>query len=224
MKIDFKKIINIKNKSDLKKFDLNGPIFQSNYLFHYLIQLGNLTGLKLQKYPIYKENVDELNGFDLAAKEYNPNILKHLIDNYPEYIYNRNAKRIIWTYYLPFEDFSGLIKKYPKLDWFYLIINSTPKPFEVHRTILTNLKFKELNNFITSFDNWINNQTDQTNQDLMSKIQIETIFSIVENYQINQDQKIKLLDKYNGDISKAIKYLLETKSNVPIVLTSYILI
>ena len=58
MKIDFKKIINIKNVSDLKDYILDTPIFHSNYLFHYLILINNLDGLKLQKFPIYIENSD----------------------------------------------------------------------------------------------------------------------------------------------------------------------
>ncbi len=71
MKIDFKKIINIKNKQELNEYPLDKPIFQSNYLFHYLILIGNLDGLKLSNFPIYIENNDGLNGFHLAAKEFN---------------------------------------------------------------------------------------------------------------------------------------------------------
>jgi hypothetical protein len=45
MKIDFKKIINIKNKKDLSNFKLNKPIFLNNYLFHYLIIFKNLKDI-----------------------------------------------------------------------------------------------------------------------------------------------------------------------------------
>jgi hypothetical protein len=64
--IDFKKIINIKTNNDLTNFILKKPIFQGNYLFHYLIELNNLDGLKLKKWPIYIENIDGLNGFHIA--------------------------------------------------------------------------------------------------------------------------------------------------------------
>ena len=48
MKIDFKKIINIKNKQQLNEFSLDKPIFDSNYLFHYLVSIGNIDALKLE--------------------------------------------------------------------------------------------------------------------------------------------------------------------------------
>lgn len=184
MKIDLKKIINIKNKSDLKEFQLDKPIFQSNYLFHYLIQLGNLNGLKLQKFPVYVENNDKLNGFHLAAKEYHTEILEYLIESYPDYIYNRNSNREAFTNFLSLEEFSRLMKKYPELDWNDLIINGTSKPHEILKTILTNLDFKELNEFI----NWFKIKPDTHSQFL---------FSIMHNYLINQKQKIKILEKYS---------------------------
>lgn len=186
MKIDLKKIINLKNKSELKEFQLDKPIFQSNYLFHYLIQLGNIQALKLQKFPIYVENNDRLNGFHLAAKEFHPEILEYLIENYPDYIYNRNSNREAFTNFLLLEEFSRLMKKYPYLDWSDLIINGASKPYEILKTILTNLDFKELNEFISVF-----------------KIKPDThsqyLFSIMNNYLINQDQKIKILEKYSDE-------------------------
>lgn len=186
MKIDFKKIINIKNKSELKEFQLDKPIFQSNYLFHYLIQLKNIQALKLQKNPIYMENNDGLNGFHLAAKEHHHKILEYLIKTYPDYIYNRTSNREAFTNFLLLEEFSKLIKKYPTLDWFDLIINSTSTPYEVLKTILTNLNFKELNKFINLF---------KINSDIYSQY----LFSIMNNYLISQDQKIKILEKYSDE-------------------------
>ena len=146
MKIDFKKIINIKKKEDLREFKIEKPIFQSNYLFHYLIQLGNLDGLKLVRFPIYIENVDNLNGFHLASKEYNFNILCYLIENYSEYIYNRNDNKELFTHYLPIEEFTKFIKKYPKLNWSELITN------DLLKVIFTNLHFSDLNNFTTIYN------------------------------------------------------------------------
>lgn len=184
MKIDLRKIINVKNKTDLKEFKLNKPIFQENYLFHYLIQLGNLNGLKLQKFPIYIENNDKLNGFHLAAKECHIEILEYLIETYPDYIYNRNSNREAFTNFLLLEEFSELIKKYPKLDWNDLIINGTSKPYEVFKNILSNLNFKELNKFINQFK-------------IKTYEHVQFLFSIMDNYSINQKQKIKILEKYS---------------------------
>ena len=122
MKIDFNKIINLKN---LNNFILDKPIFQKNYLFHYLIELNNLEGLKLSKWPIHIENNDGLNGFHIAAKNSNIKILEYLIKTYPDYIYNRNSNKYRFTFYLDVKYFTHLIKKFPKLNWNELIIYAT---------------------------------------------------------------------------------------------------
>ena len=109
MKIDFKKIINIKNKQQLNEFSLDKPIFDSNYLFHYLVSIGNLDALKLEKFPVYLENNDGLNAFHIAAKENQIEILNYLIENYPDYIYNRNKSGETFTIYLEYEEFNNLI-------------------------------------------------------------------------------------------------------------------
>ena len=132
------------------------------------------------------ENNDGLNGFHLAAKEHHHKILEYLIKTYPDYIYNRTSNREAFTNFLLLEEFSKLIKKYPTLDWFDLIINSTSTPYEVLKTILTNLNFKELNKFINLF---------KINSDIYSQY----LFSIMNNYLISQDQKIKILEKYSDE-------------------------
>jgi hypothetical protein len=81
MKIDLKKIINIKTKDELNYYKLDKPIFLNNYLFHYLIELGNLDALKLFDFPVYIMNSENLDGFHLAAKNYNLDILLYLIKN-----------------------------------------------------------------------------------------------------------------------------------------------
>ena len=92
MKINFKDIIDIKNINQLKKFNLDKPLYFNNYLFHYLIIFNKFDIIKLDKFPIYKENDEELNGIFLAAKYDHIDILKYLIKTYPEYIYNKNSK------------------------------------------------------------------------------------------------------------------------------------
>ena len=181
MKIDFKKIINIKNVSDLKDFSLDRPIFHSNYLFHYLILINNLNGLKLQKYPIYLENGDGLNGFHLAAKEGNIDILSYFIETYPEYIYNKNNHNNMFIYYLPGEYFAVLMNKYPELKWDELIETNN-----VCHHIITTLPYNELINFFKVY------KTKPKNGN-------QYLFSLLENNLLNDNQKIKILNNFTDD-------------------------
>lgn len=186
MKIDFKKIINIQNKSDLKSFPLDKPIFQFNYLFHYLIMLHNLDGLKLQKFPIYKENNDGLNGFHLAAKEYNFDILSYLIKTYPEYIYNRNLKSEAWTVYLDIEEFPHIMKSFPDLDWDDLIINGTKLSNQLLKTIIVNLSKEKLFQFLKLFK-------------IRPELKNPYLFAIVQNHNLKTDEIIKILDTFTDE-------------------------
>ena len=178
--IDYKKIINIKNMKDLKKYSLNKPIFQNNYLFHYLILLNNINGLKLTKFPIQIENIDGLNGFHLAAKENHLDILYYLIDTYPDYINNKDRNNNTFTYYLEFTNFYDLIIKYPKLDWEYLISELTIN------LVISNLKYKDLKDFLSIY-----------------KLPIEQkkqyLFSILANNELKIENKIKILDTFSDD-------------------------
>jgi len=136
MKFDLKKIIEIKSLKDLNKFTLNKPILHNNYLFHYLIIFDKLDILKLENFPIYKENDEHMNGFFLAAKYNNLEILKYLIDNYPQYIYNTNDKNETFVDYLSYTSIIKLMKY--KLNWQILIKNK--KIDELY----LNLNFKQL--------------------------------------------------------------------------------
>jgi len=102
MKFDFEQIINIKSKTHLNKFNIHEPLFYNNYLFHYLIIFDKFDILQLDTFPIYKENEEGLNGFFLAAKYDNIKILKYLINNYKQYIYNRNQDDEMFTDYLKY--------------------------------------------------------------------------------------------------------------------------
>jgi hypothetical protein len=127
MKIDFKKIIEIKTNTDLNKFKIDEPLYYNNYLFHYLIIFNKLDILKLTTFPIYKENDDGMNGFFLAAKYNNLSILKYLLKNYPEYIYNRNSKDEVFTDYF---DFSNIVKLIDSdLKWDLLLNNKIDELF-----------------------------------------------------------------------------------------------
>lgn len=184
--INIKKIINIKKLKDILKYNLNEPIFNRNYIFHYLIILKNLNALKLTRYPIYLENGDYLNGFHLLAKEYDYNILTYLIEKYPEYIYNRNEKKETFAYYLPYNSFNKLIKKYPKLNWHDLIDYGSSTQYLILIIILTNLNFKELQKFIKLYKLQINDNN-------------QFIFYILSNENISPENKITLLDNFTLD-------------------------
>jgi hypothetical protein len=182
MKLNLKEIINIKNKKDLDKYVLNKPLFQKNYLFHYLILLDNIDGLKLTKFPIYIENIDYLNGFHLASKENKIEILCYLIENYNEYIYNRNSLNYTFTHYLEPNYFLLLIKKYRNLDWDDLILNGSNNTMDILSKIIVNLNFNDLTEFLNLYNNY------------------NSIFYICNNNLITTDQKILLYNKYEDDI------------------------
>jgi hypothetical protein len=186
MILDLKKIINIKNKNDIKSYKIDKPIFNNNYLFHYLILLRNLDGLKLLKFPIYKENNDGLNGFHLAAKEYDFDILCYLIENYSDYIYNKDKYNNSFIYYLPSDKVVKLIKKYQNLDWIDLIENGSSKKNLITKMILSNLNYNDLQIFLDYYNiKLVNNNS--------------LLFNIIHNQNIKCKDKIKLLDNFTND-------------------------
>jgi hypothetical protein len=183
MKIDFKKIINIKNKQQLKEFSLDKPIFNSNYLFHYLVSIGNLDALKLEKFPVYLENNDGLNAFHIAAKENQIEILNYLIENYPDYIYNRNKSGETFTIYLEYEEFNNLIKKHQNLDWEDLLLINNKENNSILVNILNNFDYKQLNEFISLIKIKPENKS-------------QYLFAVVKNINLKKDELIKILDKF----------------------------
>ena len=189
MKIDFKKIINIKNKKDLNNFKLDKPIFLNNYLFHYLIIFKNLKALKLYKFPVYIENNNNLNGFHLAAKEYDFDILCYLIDTYPDYIYNKNKDDNTFINFIPIQEINKLMIKYSNIDWKFLI---NPENIDLIIFIITNLNYKQLKKFILLYDYKPTNICPY-------------IFSIVESNKLTIDEKILLFNKLS-DEELNIKY------------------
>jgi len=186
MKLDYKKIINIKTKKNLNEYTLNKPIFHNNYLFHYLIELNNIDALKLHHFPIYIENSDGLNGFHIASKYNNIEILEYLIETYPEYIYNRNKNKETFTKYLDVQIFPNLIKKYPNLDWDDLIINGTSIINEVFAIILLSLKYNKLKQLLNVY------KTKPTNINCY-------LHSIVKSNLLLPNEKIEILNKYSDE-------------------------
>ena len=122
MTIDLIKISKIKKKSQLKKYKINKPLNNIDYLFHYMIIVNNIVGLKLTKYPVNMINSDNYNGFMLAAKYNNYIILNYLISSYPEYIYDRNNMNQTFLYFIIIDidtninSFINLVKNH-NIDW-----------------------------------------------------------------------------------------------------------
>jgi len=142
MKIEFKEIINIKNKDDLKKFNINESIFFNNYLFHYLIIFNKLDILKLIKFPIYKENDEGMNGLFLAAKYENIEILKYLIETYNEYVYNRNNNNELFINYLNPQLIIELLDF--KLEWKRLFLQKVSSEVIIFDLLLSECKYNDI--------------------------------------------------------------------------------
>lgn len=126
--IDFSKISKIKTKKHIKKYNIDKPLFISNYLFHFLIIVNNLNGMKLAKHPIYKENDEGLQGYHLAAKVYSETkslkMLEFLLKEYPEYSGNINYFGETFLDYFPVtDDLIKLIKNHKEIKWYKLLIH-----------------------------------------------------------------------------------------------------
>ena len=172
MKIDFKKIINIKTIKDIKKFSIDKPIFLNNYLFHYLIIFNKLKELKLIKFPINKENEEGKNGLHLAASYGYMNTLFYLIEKYPDYIYNRTVDEQTFVNFLSLENLYECLKL--DLDWDNLLKNV------IHK-LLIELNYKQLLKILKVYKD---------------KYYLHTLFY---NQKLTDDQIIDILDKYDRD-------------------------
>jgi len=175
MKFDFEQIINIKSKTHLNKFNIHEPLFYNNYLFHYLIIFDKFDILQLDTFPIYKENEEGLNGFFLAAKYDNIKILKYLINNYKQYIYNRNQDDEMFTDYLKYSSILKIINY--NLNWTLLFENKIDD-------ILYNLNY---NNLIKLFKKY--------------KPLNHYLHMIVTNPKLNEKEIINILDLFPNEIN-----------------------
>lgn len=203
MKIDFKNIINISNINDLNKFPLNKPIFLNNYIFHYLIIYDKLPILKLVKFPIYKENDEGFNGFFLAAKYDNFEILHYLIETYPEYIYNKNSDNNVFIDLIKFSDILQFSKY--KLEWDRLLRNKID-------ILFYNYSFNELNTLFSFYkpqNHYLNFIILNEHLSIKEIINILDLFPneiCLHNSQNDQSLIFPAIKKKNIDI---IKYLID---------------
>jgi hypothetical protein len=204
MKIDFKKIINIKTRKDIKKFPIDKPIFLNNYLFHYLIIFNKLKELKLMKFPINKENEEGKNAFHLAASYGYMNILFYLIEEYPDYIYNRTNNEESFVNFLSLENLYECLKL--DLDWNNLLKNN------IHK-LLIELNYKQLIKLIKVYKDQYYLHTLFLNQ----KLTDEQIIQVLDKYdqkQLNmrEEQDIGLIfTAISMRNEKFIKYLINRK-------------
>ena len=201
MKLDLKKIIDIKTKDDLRKFKINEPLFNNNYLFHYLIIFNKLDILELEEFPIYKENDEGLNGFFLAAKYDNIEILKYLINNYKKYIYNRNDNKEVFLDYL---DFSSILKIINfDLNWELLLeskLDDLLYNFNYNEILKLFKKYKPKNHYLHMI---IHNDKLETKE----IISLLDMFPDELNLRDNEDQTLIFPALHKNDI-KIVKYLL----------------
>ena len=206
----------IKNKNDLKKFDINNPLFLDNYLFHYIIMINNCKNLKLAKFPIYKENSEGLNGFHLAAKVANEtgdySCLKLLIKEYSEYVLNLNKNKENFLNYLGVSNtIIDLVNSNNKINWIKLFSNISNTGSYLNHIFL--FGSAELINFIINkFKfNWMDlNDIPFFELPFNKKLNNDNIISILDNL---GDDNIRIIDKegktiiYSSIISKKMKVL-----------------
>ena len=130
MKVNLVEISKINSLKKINKYKINKPIFLNNYLFHYLILTDNLIGLKLKKFPIFRINDNDENGFHIAAKNKNYNIINYLINEYPDYIYNLNLNDENFMHFCDPKDKSylNLILK-NKINWNNLMLQYSKNEF-----------------------------------------------------------------------------------------------
>jgi hypothetical protein len=153
--IDLLKIGNIKTKSQLKKFGPNKELLNGNYLFHYLILTNNLTGIKLYSHPIYRYNIDGLNGFILAAKEKRYRILDYLLKKYKSssdknLIYLKNKKNMNFLNFLePDEHLIKLIEDNPDIQWLTLFENYAGNQMSAIDNLFLNGNYTTINKIIS---------------------------------------------------------------------------
>jgi len=175
MIIDLKKIIEIKTINDIKKYKIDEPIFYNNYLFHYLIIFNKLDVLKLTRFPINKENDEGLNGICLAAKYHNFEILKYLLNAYPEYIYNTTDQGETFIDFLDNKDIINLL--YLNLNWNLLLENKID-------ILLFDLNYKNLMILFKKF-----------------KMDNHPLNLLISNNNLKTEELLKILDYYPNNLN-----------------------
>ena len=195
MKFNLDKIINIKTKDDLNKYNPNEPIFYDNYLFHYLIILDKLELLKMQEHPVYKFNEDGLDGFMLAAKYDNIPILKYLLKHYPDYAQNHNKEGLHFiNYFTNPSKLISIIKGFELIDWNYLFKFKNEKNIDFFCYFISILDYENLIWFLTTYCGYL------SKKDIPNQFPVHQILkSILLNIKISDAEKKKIFDNYSNE-------------------------
>jgi len=193
MIIDIIKIGKIKKKSQLKRYSVNKPLFNNNYLFHYLIISNNIEGLKLATFPVNMVNDDNYNGFMLAAYYNNYKILYYYIKTYPQYIYLKNNNNMNFLHFLAPTDikYFDMIIQNKNIKWDELFSCYSTLHISPLDNLFINGKYKVIIQ-VLKFLNTINFD--------YSKYQSQPSFFNLFNNSIDSEHVIKILDTiYNKD-------------------------
>ena len=207
MIIDLMKIGNIKSKTTLKKYKLNKPLMNGNYLFHYLILTGNLKGLQYYKHPINNFNNDNLNGLMLAAKEKKYKILDYFLKKYSNNVINqKNRKGMNFLHYLNPNDneYLELIEN-NDINWSNLYQSYSTNHISPLDLLFLQGKYNIINNIINKFNfNYKSflSQPYHFNLILNSNLKNTNIEKILDNLE-SQDEHIL---SYNDDMGYDVSF------------------
>lgn len=214
MKFNIQKMMDIKNPKDLEQFNENKPIFYKNYLFHYLIMFDKLELLKLKKHPIFKFNEDNMDGFMLAAKYENFPILEYLIKEYPDYVQNHNSEDQNFINYISNpKKLIKLIKKFPEINWEYLLKFKNEKKIDFYRFIISQLEAEDIKWFVSKFkfNSYYTLSAILLNESLKDseKIKIFDLFSDKEINSKNFENQGLIIDLINLENTKLVEYFVK---------------
>lgn len=203
MTLDLIKIGHIKTKAMLKKYSLNKPLMNGNYLFHYLILTNNLKGLKLYNHKIFKFNNDGLNGLMLAAKEKKYDILNYFLEKYKnkKFIYAAlDEKLMTFLYYMsPTDPEYNMIINNHDLYWKSLFIFTTPNNICPLDLLFSNGKYNTIKNIINKID-----------FNYKSYISQPYHFNLLFNNNLKDNKIEKILDLLEEKDNKILEYTDET--------------
>jgi hypothetical protein len=199
--IDLMKIGNIKSKATLKRYPLNKPLMNGNYLFHYLIFTNNLKGLRLYNHPIFRLNNDGLNGLMLAARDKKYKVLNYLLDRYKDnkkIIYQKNKKGMTFLHYMNPTDkeYMETINDNPEVDWVDLFQMVSTNHITGLELLFLQGKYSCINKMINKFD-----------FNYKSYISQPFHFSLIINNSLKNEQIKELLDKLESKDNKILSYV-----------------
>ena len=191
------KIGNIKSKTALKKYKLNKPLMNGNYLFHYLILTGNLKALQYYKHPINNFNNDNLNGLMLAAKEKKYKILDYFLKKYKNIINKKNRKGMNFLHYLnPNDDEYLELIENNDIDWTNLYQSYSTTHTSPLDLLFLQGKYNIINNIIKKF-----------NFNYKSFLSQPYHFSLILNSNLKKNYVEKILDDLESQDENILKYV-----------------